>query len=99
MDDRIMTSSGWVCEKCGNHWGEPHQGGCYRCKEIAEEEAAATAILRDQFAMAALTGLIARGELAHNVAVALREGKRADIDKNISTAYAYADAMLEMRNK
>ena len=53
--------------------------------------------LRDQFAMAALSGLISKGELAHNVAVALRKGRRADIDENISTAYAYADAMLEAR--
>jgi hypothetical protein len=88
MDDRIMTSSGWVCEKCGNHWGEPHQGGCYRCKEIAEEEAAATAILRDQFAMAALTGMLTGAIIPEDQGI---------IDENISTAYAYADAMLEAR--
>jgi hypothetical protein len=86
MDDRIMTSSGWVCEKCGNHWGEPHQGGCYRCKEIAEEEAAATAILRDQFAMAALTGMLTGAIIPEDQGIFLARH-----------AYWMADSMLEAR--
>ena len=48
------------------------------------------ATLRDQFAMAALTGLLASGRRDTSVEM---------IRENVPAAYKYADSMLEARDK
>ncbi len=55
--------------------------------EIAKIEAEKRALLRDQFAMAALQGMCARDD------------PERDIRKRVEVAYAYADSMLQERAK
>lgn len=53
--------------------------------------------LRDQFAMAALTGLISRGPLAHNLHIDHKEGRSEFVLNACSDAYWIADAMIAAR--
>lgn len=60
---------------------------------LEKELAAARKALRDQFAMAALTGLLAK----HGDAGWCESGEVTSIPGAAETVYEYADAMLEAR--
>ena len=75
----------WTCEECGAKFYHLEDIG-FPGQHLTVMEPYAT--LRDQFAMAALMGLLASGRRDTSVEM---------IHENVPAAYKYADSMLEVR--